>query len=239
MTGVSPSPPDPLWSILIATLASRRDLLAGLLGVLLPQCEADGRVEVIGCHDNGEHSLPVKRQALLAAATGIYVSYADDDDMVEPDFVAAVTGAMRPHALHSLPGGDHLTPARPDYVAFDHAYYVDGALNALIRTGLQYDRPGTGPGGELIRPVTHINPVRRALTAGLSFGGAAPGEDRAWVLQVWPRLATQAAAGDGRPLYHYRHRTGDSVQRALAPHTGLPRLDVASPCFRWIDLEAP
>ena len=215
----------------MATLASRRDLLAGLLGVLLPQCEADGRVEVIGCHDNGEHSLPVKRQVLLAAATGMYVSFADDDDMVEPGFVDAVTTAM-------WPGRPPFGPF-PDFVAFDHAYYVDGALNALIRTGLQYDRPGTGPGGELIRPVTHINPVRRALTEGVSFGGAAPGEDRAYVLQVWPRLATQAPAGDGRPLYHYRHRTGDSVQRALAPHTGQPRLGVASPCFRWIDLEAP
>jgi glycosyl transferase family 2 len=206
---------------MIATLASRRDLLGRLLGRLLPQAEADGRVEVLGCWDNGEHPLPAKRQALLAAATGVYVSFADDDDEVDPEFVPAVVAAMA---------------GRPDFVAFDHAYYVDGALNARVVTGLQHPAPGPGPGGELIRPVTHINPVLRSLTGGVTFGGHAPGEDGTYVMQVWRRLRTQANAGDGRPLYHYRYRTYDSVQRALAPHDGRPRLDVESPCFSWIEM---
>jgi hypothetical protein len=210
----------PLWSILIATLASRRDRLAELLGVLLPQCDADGRVEVIACWDNGERSLASKRQALLAEAAGTWVSYCDDDDMVDGEFVREVTAVM--------------LPAAPDMVAFRHAYYVDGHLNATIVTGLQYGQPRTD-GGEIIRPVTHIQPIRRVLTAGVSFGRSDMGEDRAYVLQVWPRLKTQMDAGDGRPLYHYRHNPNDSVQRALAPHTGLARLDVTSPCFRWIE----
>jgi hypothetical protein len=223
MTASSPSPPEPpLWSVLIATLAARRELLAGLLEVLLPQCEADGRVEVVGCWDTGGR-LPAIRAALLAAAAGRYVSFFDDDDLPDPEFIRYVTTAMtRP-------------PRYPDFIAFDHSYYVDGAFNARVRTGLQYDRPRPGDGTDLIRPVTHVNPVRRQLTGGVTFGPA-PGEDGTYVLQVWPRLRTQAIAA-GRPLYHYRHSTHDSVQRAVAPDTGLPRLEVDSPCFRWI--EAP
>lgn len=220
MTAASTSRPDPpLWSVLIATLASRRDLLAGLLEVLLPQCEADGRVEVLACHDNGEHHLTVKRRALLGAAGGVYASFIDDDDMVDEEFVRLVTAAMS---------------GLPDYIRFDHFYYVDGGYNMRVRTGL-HAATRHPVCGELIRPVTHVNPVRRDLTAGVSFGGVAPGEDRAYVLQIQPRLSTEAAAAE-RPLYHYRHRTYDSVQRALAPHTGLPRLEVDSPCFRWIEV---
>lgn len=225
-------PDPPLWSLLICTVESRRDLLAALLDVLLPQCEADGRVEVIGCHDAGHPhgGAPVgtKRQALLDAAAGEYVSYVDDDDMVEPDFVAACAQAM---------------DAAPDFVAFEHHYYVDGHLDARVVTGLQYPEPADlapAPGGGppiLVRPVTHINPVRRALTSQVRFPAmAGAGEDRDWVLQVWPRLHTQADAG--RVLYHYRHRSGDSVQRTLGPPCGLPRLQVDSPCFRWIGAPA-
>lgn len=220
-------PDEPLWSILIATLASRHELLAGLLGVLLPQCEADGRVEVVGYYDNGEAPLAVKRQALLGAATGRYVSMVDDDDMVEPDFVEACTTAMA---------------SDPDFIAFEHAYYVNGHREGVrIVTGLQYRhiRWGEAPAERgqprtLIRDVTQVNPVRRSIAVHGDFlkqTGAA--EDWAYVAAIRPLLATQADVG--RIMYHYRHRPHDSAQRHLAPHTGAPRLHVDSPCFRWIE----
>jgi hypothetical protein len=233
------SPDPPLWSILIATLSSRRDRLAALLGVLLPQCEADGRVEVVGCWDNGEATLPAKRQALLGAAQGTYVSYADDDDMVEPDFVAAVTAVMTPDPAGPPAAYTVLTDG-PDYVAFEHAYYVDGIRQPVrVLTGIGYHGwytdgdPVTGV-QHLVRDVTHINPVRRSLTGTVSFTrrDGVGLEDWSYVSAVRPRLRTQADLG--RVLYHYQHRPHDSAQRALAPHTGLPRLDVTSPCFRWV-----
>ena len=229
-------PVPPLWSIMIATLASRRELLGELLGVLLPQCEADGRVEVLACYDNGEHLLPAKRQALLGAAAGRWVSCIDDDDMVAAGFVSAVTRAMTAGCYlrrAGVPPTYYGPVTVPDFIAFEQNYYVDGALCGHVVTGLHHREP-CDRDGILVRPVTHINPVRRALTEGLSFGTAAPGEDREYVLHVWPQLRTQAVIGE--VLYHYRHRTHDSVQRALAPHTGLPRLEVESPCFRWIEV---
>jgi hypothetical protein len=235
MTAVPSSPNPPLWSILIATLASRRDLLARLLAGLLPQCEDDGRVEVIGCYDNGQATLAVKRQALLAAAAGDYVSCVDDDDEVEPCFVEIITRAMTLSGYLPAGGMAYGPVPPPDYVAFSHAYHVDGAFHSTVVTGLTAGRP-RDEGGTIYRPVTHINPVRRALTAGATFGtGTGPGEDRAWVEQIWPRLATEVVTG--MMLYHYQYRSHDSVQRALAPHDGRPRLDVDSPCFRWITLQ--
>lgn len=234
MTGASPSPypPAPLWSILIATLASRQAMLADLLAVLMPQC-LWMHMEVLGCYDNGENPLPAKRAALLDAARGTYVSYVDDDDMVEADFVAAVMKVIFA-GLHMTEAEAKLTgqAKRPDFIAFDHAYYADGVFSATVRTGLDLvNWPETQ--GVLIRPVTHINPVRRALTHDVNWW-AGPHEDWSYVTQITPRLNTQVRIG--RVLYHYRHRTHDTVQRILAPHNGAPRLDVDSPCFRWIEV---
>lgn len=123
---------EPLWSILICTLASRRDQLARLLGHLLPQCEADGRVEVVAYWDCGQTAVAAKRQALLGAARGEYLSFFDDDDTCDPDFVRLVTAAMA---------------TGPDYVAFPNAYYVDGARQGVdIRVGLQYNGWSDEPG---------------------------------------------------------------------------------------------
>ena len=55
------------WTILIATLGQRRQMLARLLDVLMPQVDAHEGVKVLAHFDNGETDLAVKRQALLAA----------------------------------------------------------------------------------------------------------------------------------------------------------------------------
>jgi hypothetical protein len=225
----------PLWSIGIATLASRREKLARLLAVLLPQCEADGRVEVLGFWDNGERSLADKRQVTLEAARGEFISFVDDDDMVDPQFVHWVAGAMTSGHFVRPSGGDAL----PDYIAFEHAYYISGVRQGVrILTGLQYtswtDEPG---GGVLYRDITQVNPVRTELAKTADFRAKSLGaEDWSYVCQVRPLLRTQVDVP--RVLYHYFHDPADSNQYQLAPHQPLPRLEPASPCFRWIDEES-
>lgn len=217
---------EPLWSILIATLASRRDKLARLLAHLLPQCEADGRVEVVGFWDNGERPVAAKRQALLVSAAGRYVSFVDDDDTVDPRFVFHVSAAM---------AGD------PDYVAFEHAYYVSGMRQPQrVLTGLHYGTWYSTP-EVLARDITHINPVRTSIAQQADFTArpSAEGGSEDWTYtETVRRLAkTEAEAAPGRALYHYFHDPADSAQHQLAPHVAWPRLEVESPCFRWIEGE--
>jgi hypothetical protein len=214
----------PLWSILTPTLSTRTGMLSELLSVLLPQCEADGRVEVVGLFNRGERPLGTLRQALLDAAAGEYVSFVDDDDMVEPDYVAAVTAAM---------GG------RPDYVAFEMAYYVDGVRQPCrVVTGIGYDGWYTGAdhSGQLllVRDVTHVNPARRVLAQRSGFPAMQTGEDYPYIAGLRPLLRTQVAIP--RVLYHYRHRYADSAQHTLAAGPDAPRPVIDSPCFRWIEV---
>ena len=210
----------PLWSILTPTLSSRQAKFLALMAVLLPQAEADGRVEVVALHNDGAYSIAEYRQALLEDARGDYVSFVDDDDTVEPDFVATVTAAME---------------GAPDYVAFQHAYYVNGNREPRpVVTGIQYEHWHDTPEA-MIRGVTHINPVRAAIARQADFRRPSEGrlEDVSYVEAIIPLLKTQAEIP--RVLYHYRHNPADSVQYRLAPHAYAPRPVISSPAFRWHD----
>jgi Glycosyl transferase family 2 len=211
---------DPLWTICIATLAGRREKLSRLLAHLLPQCEADGRVEVIACHDNGDMPLPAKRQALLEAAQGAYVSYVDDDDTVDPRFVQLVTAAME----HD-----------PDYVAFRHVYYVAGVRQPQqVTTGLHL-KTWFSTREVLARDITHVNPVKASIAKQADFTAPSEGaEDWAYTTTVRRLAVTQEVIG--ADLYHYFHDPADSAQHQLAPAVNYPRAEVASPCFRWIEV---
>lgn len=207
-----------LWSLLVPTLSSRQVKFLDLMSVLLPQCEADGRVEVVALHNDGEQGLAEYRQALLEDARGDYVSVFDDDDWPEPDFVSSIAAAME---------------GWPDFIAFRVAYTSDGRPEPRPTvTGIQYD--GWYDTGEaMIRDVVAVCPVRSVIARHADFrvqhGDGK--EDWSYVSAVRPLLRTQAEIP--RVLYHYRHDPHDSVQFGLKPHACAPRPVIESPCFRW------
>jgi hypothetical protein len=214
----------PAWSILIATLAYRQEKLRRLLGVLLPQADqAPGQVEVVALRNTGEWSIGEIRQALLEDARGAYVSFVDDDDLVEPDFVPAVLAAME---------------SGPDYIAFRHAYYEGGVFDRETVTGIQHGGWFNTPGC-YVRDVTHVNPVLTGLARRAGFSDMGSGEDVAYADRLRPLLRSQAEID--RVLYRYFHDWSGSVQAGLPPqvflrrYRHLCRLPVDSPSFRWHD----
>lgn len=216
---------SPTWSLCIPHLASRKAKLSLLLDHLLPQVEAVcPQVEVLAMYNNGERGLGPVKQDLLLASAGEYFSFVDDDDWVEPDYVDVILGAMSSEA---------------DYISFDHRYYVNGVQYPKpVRTGLELGGWASSQEDSerdfLGRDVTQINPVRMEIAKQADFTAPSEGlEDWSYVKVVRPLLHTQARID--RILYHYRHDVQDSNQRVLAPHTFDERLEVTSPCFRWIE----
>lgn len=212
--------PDLLWSVLIPTLASRRDKLRRVLDLLLPEAEKHGRVEVVGLHNNGEKPIADYRQALLEDARGKYISFVDDDDLVEPDYVPVIAAAMETGV---------------DYIAFWNQLYRDEARDPIPTwTGINY-RSWYDEGFARIRDVTHINPARAELAKQCDFRAPSDGsEDWSYISQLRGLLQTQAVIE--RVLYHYYWTSSDSVQHNLAPHTYAPPLEVDSPAFRWHEM---
>ena len=178
----------PTWTILVATLGQRQDLLRRMLDGLLPQVvAADGRVKVLAYWDNGQASIAAKRQALLDAADSDYVSFVDDDDTVSDDYVSAVLTALR---------------QRRDYIGFKLTVYQDGHRLGTSHHSLRYGG-WVNRGGDYFRDITHINPMRTDIAQAARFDLTVPGqpEDTTWVAQLRGRLVSEVFIP--RVLYHY------------------------------------
>lgn len=211
----------PTWSILIPTLSSRHGYLKRLLAVLLPQAEdaEPGSVEVVALHNDGNWPLIEIRQALLDDARGEWLSFVDDDDMVEPDYIPSILACLK---------------LDPDFVAFQQAIYWDGKRDArTVYTGLQFREVGWAAYlDRFVCDVTHINPVRTTLARQAGYKQFVDGwEDRGFNDALRPLLRTQEEIP--RVMYHYLHRSTNTVQNFLGPHGYLPRPYIASPAFRW------
>lgn len=208
---------EPLWTILIATLASRTDKFIRLMDVLLPQIEELPYVEVIACHNNGEKPLGDIRQALLMAAEGRYVSFLDDDDEIPEYFVREMLPALWED---------------PDVVGFFMEYWEGGQFGAISHHSIRFE-PHDTP-GHLYRDLTHQMPVKTELAQQGDFRIAWP-EDNAWRNAVRPLLKTESIVD--KCMYYYKHSWADSVQGNLQPHTYTSRPDIQSPFFRWLELD--
>jgi len=207
----------PRWTILIATIGRRGPSLRRLLDQLLPQADAaGGQVTIEALWNNGERSLGQVRDDLLHHAASEYVSFCDDDDEVPPYLVESV--------LPLLDGDVHYIGWRM------RCYWLGGPMkptwHSLRYGGWREDDHA------FYRDISHLNPVRRDLTAGTTFRGGWP-EDRSWADQMRGRLLTEKFAGE--ELYHYRFSPDDTIQAGLRPAEGGPhaRLRVDSPWFSW------
>ena len=85
-----------LWSILIAAIPERFHSVQPLLYSLL-ESQSVARmpnVELLYLMDNRRRSVGAKRNDLLAAARGDYISFIDDDDEVATDYVQRIHRAI-------------------------------------------------------------------------------------------------------------------------------------------------
>lgn len=246
------------WSILILTQARREAKFLGLLGVLLPQAEAAGDVEVVALRNYGgrlQWQLAPLRQVLLDGARGRWSSFIDDDDMVTGDYVSRVLTAIAAVPLAEfvafrvanyetgVPGGSPV-PGKPltQVVAETPrgGWTPYGRIDRVTLTGLQHGG-WRNEENAYIRDITHINPVLTVHARAAGFGMPArmfesdqPSEDKGYAGRLRQLLSGRGQADIGRVLYHYRHDQADSVQTGAAPRTGrCPAPVIVSPAFRW------
>lgn len=213
----------PTWAILIPTIGQRAPLFRRLLDVLLPQLGPD--VEVIGWFNEGAPTLGEIRDGLLAEAHRAgaeYVSFIDDDDLVPDYYVADVRAALA---------------TRPDHIGFRMHYHSEATVSdayEVVEHSIRWGRWGRSADGLLYRDINHIDPIRTDIALRGQFAAARAGraEDRAWVKQVRPFVATEVFVE--RILYHYlwSHEL-TAWQRPDLVERGHQRPAVDHPHFRW------
>jgi GT2 family glycosyltransferase len=146
-------------SILIPTVVGREHLLERLRSVLNPQLTED--VEVIEQKDNKEISIGKKRQELLEKATGEYVVFIDDDDMISEDYVKSIIKALE---------------SEPDCVGFE--IKCSGLPGVTVSASNKWDAWRDKHGGfDYVRTPYHKTPVKRSYALQIGYKDMRYAED--------------------------------------------------------------
>jgi glycosyltransferase involved in cell wall biosynthesis len=197
------------WDILICSIEHRTPMLADLLTHLERQLVPG--VGVLVYRDNLETGYGEKCQRLLESSTADYVSFLDDDDWVEPDFIPAIMEALAED---------------PDYVGFRVKFTRDGNPQLPVFHTLQHGVGWKDGADALYRDIAHFNPIRRDLAVRSVWAGGS-GADRRWAGGLRDQGCVQSEVYIDREMHHYRMRSHDtfvfsSVQAPLDEHPPRP-----------------
>lgn len=193
-----------LLSILIPTLEERRAVWARLRSTLHAQIDAAGlanEVELLELCDNRAQTLGAKRNALLRQARGEFTVFVDDDDAVAPNYVHAITRALREHP-------------QVDCVGLMGRVYFRGAHPHRFIYSARYDHYFSR-GGVYYRPPYILNPMRRALALQFAFAEVNFNEDVDWAMRLARAGILRHEVLLAEELYYYYSRRRYALQWAI------------------------
>ena len=199
-----------LFSILIPTLESRKATFQKLHAELSHQIHSQNLsqdVEVIHLCDAGELSIGAKRNALLDQASGDFLAFVDDDDLVSPDYVSRIC-----HAIGLDPS--------VDCIGIRAIITFRGARPSPMSYSV-HNRDISSRGHEYFRPPFHWNPIRRTIATRYRFPDVSYSEDFHWALLMRDDGVLRRETPIDSPIYFYLSRRWWPYQFALDITEGL------------------
>lgn len=187
----------PLWSILIPSVPSRIESACRTFKVLEGQKRRvySEAVEILMLLDNKMRTVGMKRQALLEAARGDYVSFVDDDDVVTDGYV--------PRILTALTSRSEM----PDVVSFPvHVTmsYASGRIDVgTVEMALDFPNEELKPLPKAtLRKPTHLSVWKRSIALQAGFSDVMWGEDKYFMERACALAKTEYRIE--AVLYEYR-----------------------------------
>lgn len=181
------------WSVLIPTIPGREQSLQTLLASIrekVGRIAPHLRVEYSINFDNREKSIGRKRQELLQAAKGKYMSFIDDDD--------AITDAYIEDLRDTIAGGFHVMRLRGQIQQYTFTHSLANTLSGMMASGEVF-----------LRPPNHLNPMLTDVAKMIPFGDAVRGEDLDWTIRLARRGFLEREYSSDASRIHYLYQMGD------------------------------
>lgn len=171
------------------------------------------RVEIVMLTDNKMMPLGYKRNAMIDMAQGTYVVFVDDDDRIEPDYLASLLDA---------------TVTDADVITFLASVSLNGGRPRICRYSKDFTEDRNTPYGYERLP-NHICAVKRELAGQARFHNPlSVGEDADYAKKLHPLLRTEHHIN--RVLYHYDFNV-ETTETQGKSHTDLIVEPVADVVF--------
>jgi glycosyltransferase involved in cell wall biosynthesis len=188
------------FSILICSLSSRAEKLQRLMNALQPQL--NNFVEVLVKTDNGEIPIGRKRNLLLEEASGEYLAFVDDDDLVAEDYVKKILEAIE---------------SKPDCCGIQGIITFQGQGARMFIHSLKY-KEWFEQNGIYYRCPNHLNPVKREIALMVRFPETNFGEDKDYSTRLLPLLKEERFISG--VVYHYLYEKGGPPNNNPQKRTG-------------------
>ena len=156
------------WTILIATIPGRENSLQSLLKFIHETSRAvcpDLRVKVAIGFDACVLSIGAKRQQMLQAAEGKYVSFIDDDDRVTREYFEDASACIR--------GGFDCCRLRGKISSWTFTHSIANKLDQPMANETTF-----------LRPPNHLNVMKADIAKTVAFTDALYGEDLDWTIRL-------------------------------------------------------
>jgi glycosyltransferase involved in cell wall biosynthesis len=166
---------QPILSILIPSIPER--IVSHLLPLItdlekqINSLENPKDVEFIVFLDNKKRSIGFKRQGVLDLAKGLFISYVDDDDKIEPLYIEKAVASIKANAY-------------VDVVTFKQWVIINDQEPKSLTFKLGYEKYDDISDPFPIRPPFHVCFWRRDIVKDCTFPDLMYGEDVVWIEQA-------------------------------------------------------
>lgn len=176
-----------LLSLLIPSLLSRSHLLSELKAEITKQQSDMVKIEILTNIDAGQKQVGQKRNELLLAASGLYVAFIDDDDLISTNYIEEIKQALE---------------SRPDCVGFEGYMTTNGRNKKKFKMSKEFDY--TEDDMFYYRPINHLCPVRKDIALRIRYPNINCGEDYDYCMRLKKSGLLKKEVYIAKELYHYR-----------------------------------
>lgn len=179
-----------ILSVLVCTMKKRALMFKSLVDILNDQSK--GRVEILS--DDSTDPTGTKRNRLIQRATGEYVVFVDDDDMISHDYINSILEA---------------TSYRPDVVGFKGWMLTNGKNRTewIISNSLPYETALINKKTVYLRYSNHLSPIKRDIAIQIGYPDITIQEDYQYATKLRESGLLKTEVFIDKHLYTYQFIT--------------------------------